>query len=57
MEYELFFEEGERELIDHDYTSHNTERLDVEGVKTLLLTLPAIRRELAAAGRPVESTA
>jgi UDP-N-acetylglucosamine 4,6-dehydratase len=50
LEYELFFEEGESRIIDHAYTSHNTERLDVEGVKSLLLTLPPIRRELALAG-------
>ncbi|MGL4160725.1 UDP-glucose 4-epimerase, partial [Escherichia coli] len=26
-----------------DYNSHNTQRLDVEGMKTLLLKLPFIR--------------
>lgn len=51
LEYELFFEEGESTVVDHDYTSHNTERLDVDGVKELLLKLPPIQRELAAAGR------
>ncbi|HGG65098.1 MAG TPA: UDP-glucose 4-epimerase, partial [Rhodobacteraceae bacterium] len=30
-----------------DYHSHNTEQLDVEGVKSLLLTLPEIQAELA----------
>lgn len=50
LEYELFFDEGESDLADDDYTSHNTERLDVEGVKELLLQLPPLRRELAAAG-------
>jgi UDP-glucose 4-epimerase len=53
LEYELFFEEGERDLVERDYTSHNTERLDVEGVRSLLLQLPAIRRELQSAGLPV----
>lgn len=57
LEYELFFEEGEREVVDHDYTSHNTERLDIAGVKELLLTLPQIQQELAAAGRSLEGTA
>lgn len=52
LEYELFFEEGERDLVERDYTSHNTERLDVAGVKDLLIKLPAIRRELEAAGLP-----
>ncbi len=54
LEYELFFEEGESTVVDHDYTSHNTERLDVEGVKVLLRKLPGIRRELEAAGLPTE---
>jgi UDP-N-acetylglucosamine 4,6-dehydratase len=57
LEYELFFDEGEKAVVDHDYTSHNTERLDVEGVKDLLLKLPSIQRELAAAGRALEGTA
>lgn len=50
LEYELFFDEGDPEVEGSDYTSHNAERLDVEAVKTLLLTLPEIRRELSAAG-------
>lgn len=50
LEYELFFSEGEQQLPDEDYHSHNTQRLDVEDVKELLLTLPEIRRELAEAG-------
>lgn len=54
LEYELFFEEGESELIDHDYTSHNCERLDIDGVKELLLRLPPVRRELEDAGHKLE---
>lgn len=54
LEYELFFEEGESSVVDHDYTSHNTDRLDVEGVKDLLRKIPAIGRELQAAGLPPE---
>lgn len=50
LEYELFFDEGESTLPDEDYHSHNTERLDVSGVKRLLLKLPAIRREMVDAG-------
>lgn len=50
LEYELFFDEGEKHESDADYHSHNTERLDVAGVKQLLLTLPEIRREMLAAG-------
>jgi UDP-glucose 4-epimerase len=50
LEYELFFDEGEGRAVEDDYTSHNTERLDLEQVKALLRALPPIRRELAAAG-------
>lgn len=50
LEYELFFDEGESKMVDHDYTSHNTERLDVDAVKSLLRKLPPIRRELELAG-------
>lgn len=47
LEYELFFEEGTGEDIEiADYNSHNTERLDVDGVKELLLTVPGVRSEL-----------
>jgi UDP-glucose 4-epimerase len=47
LEYELFFDEGERTSRDDDYTSHNTRQLDLDQVVELLLTLPPIRRELA----------
>ena len=44
LEYELYFEEGEREVVAvDDYTSENTTRLDVEGTKDLLLQLPEMR--------------
>jgi UDP-N-acetylglucosamine 4,6-dehydratase/5-epimerase len=47
LDYEAFFEHGESKPASNDsYTSHNTTRLDKEGVKTLLLTLPEIRQEL-----------
>lgn len=49
LNYSAYFSEGEQETVHHeDYHSHNTERLDVEGVKTLLLSLPEVRDELAA---------
>jgi len=49
LDYKPYFEEG----ADHgapteSYTSHNTERLDVEGVERLLLTLPEIQKLRAA---------
>jgi UDP-glucose 4-epimerase len=50
LEYELYFEEGEqREAALDDYTSENTERLDVEATKQLLLQLPEMQRIVAAA--------
>lgn len=47
LNYEVFFEEGqERSHLTQAYTSHNTERLTVEQVIELLLTLPEVRSEL-----------
>ena len=52
LEYELYFDEGTREESGtDDYTSHNTELLDVDGVKRLLLDLRGIREELRGQGR------
>lgn len=49
LNYKPYFTEGEPEVVRHeDYHSHNTEQLDVAGVKDLLLTLPEIRTELDA---------
>ena len=49
LNYAQFFSEGE-EKISHqdDYTSHNTKRLNVAQVKTLLLQLDFIKEELNA---------
>ncbi len=49
LNYAQYFTEGEEEisLID-DYTSHNTERLNIEQIKTLLLKLNYIKAELNA---------
>ena len=44
LNYDKYFVEGETAVSSlSDYTSHNTERLDVEGVKSLLMTLDFIR--------------
>lgn len=44
LNYDLYFSEGETRIGEVvDYTSHNTERLDVEGVKRKLLELPEIQ--------------
>ncbi len=49
LNYAQFFSEGE-ERISHleDYTSHNTRRLEVEEIKSLLLNLDYIKGELNA---------
>ncbi|MES0872509.1 polysaccharide biosynthesis protein [Sinimarinibacterium thermocellulolyticum] len=52
LNYEKYFSEGDRdEAARDDYHSHNTQRLDVAGVKKLLLTLPEIHQALAARRR------
>ncbi|MFM2007889.1 MAG: hypothetical protein RLZZ09_3544 [Pseudomonadota bacterium] len=49
LNYAKYFVEGELEIAAlDDYTSHNTERLDVEGVKRLLLKLDYIQGQLHA---------
>ncbi len=51
LEYELYFEEGERALREvDDYTSENTERMDVEQTCRLLQDLPEMRALLAVVG-------
>lgn len=47
LNYAIFFSEGEKDVSTiEDYHSHNTNRLDVNGVKTLLSNLGLIKREL-----------
>jgi UDP-glucose 4-epimerase len=49
LNYSAYFTEGETEAAKYeDYHSHNAERLDVEGVKALLRSLPEIQRDLEA---------
>jgi UDP-glucose 4-epimerase len=49
LNYNAYFSEGDKEHAPkEEFHSHNTERLDVEGVKDLLLSLPEVRSELAA---------
>ncbi|QFU10075.1 UDP-glucose 4-epimerase [Rhodobacteraceae bacterium THAF1] len=48
LNYKAYFSEGdERTHTFEDYHSHNTERLDIDGIKSLLLSLPEIQAELA----------
>ena len=49
LNYAQFFSEGEEKIsAQDDYTSHNTHRLNVEEIKTLLLKLEYIQGELNA---------
>lgn len=49
LNYGKYFLEGERSISGiEDYTSHNTYRLDIEGVKATLLKLDIIREVLSA---------
>ncbi|MBY8945267.1 MULTISPECIES: polysaccharide biosynthesis protein [unclassified Pseudomonas] len=49
LNYKKYFVEGEQLISDmDDYTSHNTERLDVPGIKELLLKLDYIKEQLDA---------
>jgi UDP-glucose 4-epimerase len=51
LNYGKYFTDGEPWATGaEDYTSHNTERLDVAGLEALLVSLPEIREELKAAG-------
>lgn len=47
LNYDKYFSEGEEEIsVIDDYHSHNTARLDVEGMKNLLLKLDIINQDL-----------
>lgn len=47
LNYAMYFSKGESETANiEDYHSHNTERLDVEGVKKLISTLALVKKEL-----------
>lgn len=45
LEYELYYEEGRpEEARERDYTSENTDRLDLDATRQMLMTLPEMRR-------------
>ncbi|WP_295234406.1 polysaccharide biosynthesis protein [Sediminibacterium sp.] len=47
LNYAQYFSEGSQEVTKYEeYHSHNTNRLDVEGMKQLLFKLPIIRKEI-----------
>lgn len=52
LNYDKFFVEGSEEVSKiEDYHSHNTRRLDVEGMKELLLKLDFVREDLGLENR------
>ena len=47
LNYSMYFSEGEKNIAEiEDYHSHNTERLNVEGVKSLISKLALVKKEL-----------
>ncbi len=47
LNYKAYFSEGQQDTVQlEDYHSHNTEQLDVDGVKQLLLSLPEVQDAL-----------
>jgi UDP-N-acetylglucosamine 4,6-dehydratase len=47
LNYSMYFSEGEKNLTEiEDYHSHNTERLNIEGVKNLISKLALVKKEL-----------
>ena len=47
LNYEKYISDGSTEAsVVEDYTSHNTERLDIDGIKKILLKLDYIKKEL-----------
>ncbi|GAB3616255.1 polysaccharide biosynthesis protein [Okibacterium endophyticum] len=58
LNYNVYFEEGDvKQSRFDDYDSHTVERMDVRDVEELLLTLPEVREELAAAGIAAQEVA
>lgn len=55
LNYGKFVEEGDKRITElEDYNSHNTDRLDIEGMKQLLLKLKFIRAIIAGESYDVE---
>jgi len=51
LNYKSYFSEGDQKAVTYeDYHSHNTQQLDVAGVKSLLMSLPEVQAEVAALG-------
>lgn len=57
LNYAIYVEQGEAILsAGEEYNSHNTEQLDVEGMKQLLLKLPMLRRLIAGEAPSMEDS-
>lgn len=49
LNYSMYFSQGEKSMAEiEDYHSHNTERLDIDGVKKLISKLAIVKKELFA---------
>ena len=46
LNYGSYFDKGREEMPISEYSSENTERLDIEGIKKMLIKIPEIRNEL-----------
>ena len=47
LNYSMYFSEGEKNLAEiEDYHSHNTERLNIEGVKNIISKLALVKKDL-----------
>jgi UDP-N-acetylglucosamine 4,6-dehydratase len=52
LNYEQYFSEGQPEIsLKNEYHSHNTERLDVNGMKELLYKLPIVKKDILGEGK------
>ena len=56
LNYDKFFVEGVEDMTKiEEYHSHNTHRLDVEGMKQLLMKLPEVRNDIEAIDKKIHS--
>ena len=46
LNYKKYFSEGQTTKLSGEYNSENTKRLDVTGMKELLLELPEVQKEI-----------
>jgi UDP-glucose 4-epimerase len=46
LNYKKYFSEGQKTKLKGEYNSDNTKRLDIKGMKELLLELPEVQKEI-----------